>query len=82
MTPNPTTGRARRASDRRGAIGPALAGHRPVGEVMAGHHQALYDKHPSVGAVRNLGLFGILDLVRSREPFTPLTPFNGTSDEM
>ena len=31
---------------------------------------------------RNLGLFGILDLVRSRDPLTPLTPFNGTSDEM
>ena len=39
-------------------------------------------KHPSVGSIRNLGLFGILDLVRSRDPSTPLTPFNGTSDEM
>ena len=39
-------------------------------------------KHPSVGATRNLGLFGIIDLVRSRDPWTPLTPFNGTSDEM
>ena len=36
----------------------------------------------SVGAHRNLGLFGILDLVRSRDPWTPITPFNGTSDEM
>jgi taurine--2-oxoglutarate transaminase len=27
-------------------------------------------------------LFGIIDLVRSREPFTPMTPFNGSSDEM
>jgi taurine---2-oxoglutarate transaminase len=53
-----------------------------LGEVMRRHHEALYAKHPSVGAHRNLGLFGILDLVRSREPFTPLTPFNGTSDEM
>ena len=35
-----------------------------------------------VGAHRNLGLFGILDLVRTRDPWTPLTPFNGTSDEM
>jgi len=50
--------------------------------VMRRHHEELYRKHPSVGAVRNLGLFGILDLVRSREPFTPMTPFNGTSDEM
>jgi taurine--2-oxoglutarate transaminase len=50
--------------------------------VMRRHHEALYAKHPSVGAHRNLGLFGIIDLVRSRDPFTPLTPFNGTSDEM
>jgi taurine---2-oxoglutarate transaminase len=50
--------------------------------VLRGHHEALAAKHPSVGTHRSLGLFGILDLVRSREPFTPLTPFNGTSDEM
>jgi taurine---2-oxoglutarate transaminase len=50
--------------------------------VMRSHHQALAAKHPSVGATRNLGLFGIIDLVRSRDPWTPLTPFNGTSDEM
>ncbi|HEY3335212.1 MAG TPA: aminotransferase class III-fold pyridoxal phosphate-dependent enzyme [Candidatus Limnocylindrales bacterium] len=50
--------------------------------VMRRHHEALAAKHPSVGAHRNLGLFGILDLVRSRDPWTPITPFNGTSDEM
>ena len=49
---------------------------------MRAHHERLAAKHPSVGAHRNLGLFGILDLVRSREPFEPMTPFNGTSDEM
>jgi taurine---2-oxoglutarate transaminase len=53
-----------------------------LGPVMRQHHERLYEKHPSVGAHRNLGLFGIIDLVRSREPFEPLTPFNGTSDEM
>ncbi len=53
-----------------------------MGEVMRGHHEALAAKHPSVGAHRNIGLFGILDLVRSQDPWTPLTPFNGTSDEM
>jgi taurine--2-oxoglutarate transaminase len=53
-----------------------------LGPVMADHHRRLAAKHPSVGAVRNLGLFGILDLVRSQDPWTPLTPFNGTSDEM
>jgi taurine--2-oxoglutarate transaminase len=53
-----------------------------MGALMRRHHEALAARHPSVGAYRNLGLFGILDLVRSRDPFEPLTPFNGTSDEM
>ncbi len=50
--------------------------------VMREHHRRLAARHPSVGATRNLGLFGILDLVRRRDPWTPLTPYNGTSDEM
>ena len=50
--------------------------------VMRDHHRRLEEKHPSVGAVRNLGLFGIIELVRSRDPWTPITSFNGTSDEM
>jgi taurine--2-oxoglutarate transaminase len=53
-----------------------------LGPVMRAHHERLAAKHRSVGAHRNLGLFGILDLVRSHDPYTPLTPFNGTSDEM
>src|SRR3954454_19792860 len=53
-----------------------------LGPVMARHHERLASKHPSVGAYRNLGLFGIIDLVRRRDPWTPLTPYNGTSDEM
>ncbi len=55
---------------------------RRLGVVMRRHHEALYAKHPSVGTHRNLGLFGILDLVRSRDPYIPMTGFNGTSDEM
>jgi taurine---2-oxoglutarate transaminase len=53
-----------------------------LGPVMRAHHERLAANHPSVGAHRNLGLFGIVDLVRSRDPWTPMTPFNGTSDEM
>ncbi len=50
--------------------------------VMRRHHEALAAKHPSVGTHRNLGLFGIVDLARSRDPYRPMTAFNGTSDEM
>ena len=53
-----------------------------LGPVMRSWHEKLYAKHPSVGAYRNLGLFGVLEVVRSREPFTPMAGFNGTSDEM
>jgi taurine--2-oxoglutarate transaminase len=55
---------------------------RKMGDVMARHHQELAEKHPSVGAVRTLGLFGILELVRDRATMEPMAPFNGTSDEM
>ena len=37
---------------------------------------------PSVGAVRSIGLFGIVELVRDRTTRQPMAPFNGTSDEM
>jgi taurine--2-oxoglutarate transaminase len=55
---------------------------RRMGEILRRHHEALYAKHPSVGTHRSLGLFGIIDLVRSRDPYIPMTGFNGTSDEM
>ena len=53
-----------------------------MGEVLRDHHERMKAKHPSVGAIRNIGLFGCLELARRRDPYTPLTPFNGTSDEM
>ena len=51
------------------------------GELMSELLADLYARHPSVGAVRNIGLFGIVELVRQRDPYTPMTPYNGTSDE-
>jgi taurine---2-oxoglutarate transaminase len=59
-----------------------IARARRMGEVMRRHHAELKQKHPSVGAVRNIGLFGIVELVRNRATFEPLAPYNGTSDEM
>lgn len=53
-----------------------------MGEVMRGHHERLMAKHPSVGAHRNIGLFGILELVRDRATYEPMAPYNGSSDEM
>jgi len=42
----------------------------------------LLERHPSVGEVRSIGLFGIVELIRSRTTREPLAPFNGTSEEM
>jgi taurine---2-oxoglutarate transaminase len=53
-----------------------------MGAVMKGLGEDLQAKHPSVGAVRSIGLFGIVELIRSRKTRQPLAPFNGTSDEM
>jgi taurine--2-oxoglutarate transaminase len=53
-----------------------------VGRVMAELHAAMKAKHPSVGDVRSIGLFGVLELVRNRETREPMAPFNGTSPEM
>lgn len=55
---------------------------RKMGDVMARHHQELMDRHPCVGAVRNIGLFGAIDLVKSRETMEPMSPFNVTNDVM
>jgi taurine---2-oxoglutarate transaminase len=55
---------------------------RDMGGVMRGLLEDLKARHPSVGATRNLGLFGIVELVRNRETLEPLAPFNGTSPEM
>ena len=53
-----------------------------MGEVMARHHADLAARHPSVGAHRNIGLFGVLELVRNRATREPMAPFNATSPEM
>ena len=55
---------------------------RKMGAIMKDLGAELQKKHPSVGAVRSIGLFGIVELVRSRKTKQPMAPFNGTSDEM
>jgi taurine--2-oxoglutarate transaminase len=53
-----------------------------TGRLMRSLQEDLERRHPSVGATRSIGLFGIVELVRSRDPYEPLAPYNGTSDEM
>ncbi len=55
---------------------------RTLGVVLKELHADLAARHPSVGAVRSIGLFGMIELVRNRATMEPLAPFNGTSDEM
>jgi taurine--2-oxoglutarate transaminase len=53
-----------------------------MGHVMHSLLEDLQNRHPSVGATRNIGLFGIVELVRNRQTLEPMAPFNGTSPEM
>src|SRR3989442_428805 len=39
-------------------------------------------RHPSIGAARSIGLFGLVELVRNRKPGQRMAPYNATSDEM
>jgi taurine--2-oxoglutarate transaminase len=55
---------------------------RRLGRVMAELLTDLAARHPSVGAVRSIGLFGIIELVRNRETREAMAPFGGTSPEM
>ena len=55
---------------------------RKMGALMKQLLADLAPRHPSVGAVRSIGLFGIVELIRSRHTREPLAPFNGTSEEM
>ena len=61
-----------RLVERTAAIGPVF--HRMLSD--------LAEQHPSVGDVRSIGLFGVIELVKNRQTRQPLTPFNGNSPEM
>jgi taurine--2-oxoglutarate transaminase len=58
--------------ERAAAMGPVL--HRMLTD--------LGEQHPSVGEVRSIGLFGVIELVRDRKTRQPMVPYNGASPEM
>lgn len=53
-----------------------------MGSLMRELMEDLKQRHPSVGATRNIGLFGIVEVVRNSKTLEPMAPFNGTSPEM
>jgi taurine--2-oxoglutarate transaminase len=59
-----------------------LENARRMGKLMSDLMTDLALRHPSVGAARSIGLFGLIELVRDKAKRTPLAPFNGTSPEM
>jgi taurine--2-oxoglutarate transaminase len=55
---------------------------RAMGKLMGDLMADMKARHPSVGATRNIGLFGIFELVRDQKTLEPMAPFNSTSPEM
>jgi taurine--2-oxoglutarate transaminase len=53
-----------------------------MGPVLHRMLNDLGEQHPSVGEVRSIGLFGIIELVRNRKTKEPLAPWNSSSPEM
>jgi taurine--2-oxoglutarate transaminase len=53
-----------------------------TGAYLKARAREIAARHPSVGATRSIGLFGIFELVRSQRTYEPMAPYNGTSDEM
>jgi len=53
-----------------------------TGQVMAEMMTELVDRHPSVGEVRSIGMFGAIELIKDRKKLEPAAPFGGTSPEM
>jgi taurine---2-oxoglutarate transaminase len=59
-----------------------IARARARGALMRRLHDDLAAAHPTVGAARSIGLFGLIELVKDRQTREPLAPFNGTSEPM
>lgn len=53
-----------------------------MGPILKRMLSDLGEAHPSVGDVRSIGLFGILELVKDRKTKESMTPWNSSSPEM
>jgi taurine--2-oxoglutarate transaminase len=55
---------------------------RAMGEILKAELNTLKDKHPSVGDVRAIGLFSLIELVKDRQTREPLTPYHPKPSEL
>lgn len=55
---------------------------RAMGEILQVELNKLKEKHPSVGDVRAIGLFSLIELVKNRQTREPMTPYNPTASEL
>lgn len=53
-----------------------------LGQTLMKELEGLKEKHPSVGDVRGLGLFTIIELVKDRETREALVPWNATGPDL
>ena len=53
-----------------------------MGAVLANRLQGLKETHPSVGDVRSIGLFGVVECVKDRATREPTAPWNAKPSEM
>jgi taurine--2-oxoglutarate transaminase len=55
---------------------------RAMGKLLKAGLEELKRKHPSVGDVRSLGLFSVIELVKDRETKEPMAPWNAKPHEL
>ena len=53
-----------------------------TGVVMADMLAELVERHPSIGEVRSIGLFGAIEIVKNRKSREPMAPYGASSPEM
>ena len=53
-----------------------------MGKILRNMLNDLGEKHESIGEVRSIGLFAVLELVKNRSTKTPMAPWNSSSPEM
>jgi taurine--2-oxoglutarate transaminase len=59
-----------------------LENARSMETVMTQHLSGIKDRHPSVGDVRGIGLFWVIEMVKDRDTREPLVPWNAKPSEL